>query len=66
MKKSLFIILIALSLGACATQEPVAASHSSLLTFEQIAAEITVAYEELEPAEGLDDAVAMSVTNTPK
>ena len=66
MKKSLLIILLALSLGACATPAPVTISNSSLLTFEQIAAEITVGYEELEPVEGLDDTVAMNVTNTPR
>jgi len=51
MNKSLFIIALTLLHCACATQAPVPGSSASLLGFEAISAEITVAYESTESAE---------------
>jgi hypothetical protein len=60
MKKSLIIIALSLLQCACATQEPVPGSSASLLGFETISAEITVAYESTEGADDLSQTVAMN------
>ncbi len=59
MNKSLFIIALTLLQCACATQEPVQGSSASLLSFEAISAEITVAYESTEDTDDLSQTVAM-------
>ncbi len=60
MNKSLFIIALTLLQCACATQEPVPGSSASLLDFEAISAEITVAYERTEGADDLSQTLAMN------
>jgi hypothetical protein len=60
MKKSLIIIALSLLQCACATQKPVQGSSASLLGFETISAEITVAYESTEGADDLSQTVAMN------
>ncbi len=60
MKKSLIIIVLTLLQCACADQEPVPGSSASLLGFETISAEITVAYESTEGADDLSQTVAMN------
>jgi hypothetical protein len=60
MKKSLIIIALSLLQCACATQKPVPGSSASLLGFETISAEITVAYESTEGADDLSQTVAMN------
>jgi len=60
MKKSLIIIALTLLQGACATQEPVQGSSTTLLNFEAISAEITVVYESTEGADDLSQTVAMN------
>ncbi len=60
MKKSLIILTLTLLQGACATQEPVQDSSASLLSFEAISAEITVAYESTEGTDDLSQTVAMN------
>lgn len=61
MKKSLFIILLCVFQAACATQPVDTDSRASLLSFNDLASEITVAYRDLstEPASESDgDAAA--------
>ncbi len=60
MNKSLIIIALTLLQCACATQEPVQGSSASLLSFEAISAEITVAYESTEGTDDLSQTVAMN------
>ncbi len=60
MKNSLIIIVLTLLQCACATQEPVTDSSTSLLSFDAISAEITVAYENTETADDLSQTVAMN------
>jgi len=60
MKKSLIIIALTLLQCTCAAQEPVQGSSASLLGFETISAEITVAYESTEGADDLSQTVAMN------
>jgi hypothetical protein len=60
MKKSLIIIALTLLQTACATQEPVQGLSASLLSFEAISAEITVAYESTEATDDLSQTVAMN------
>ena len=60
MKKSLIIITLMLLQCACATQEPVQDSSTSLLSIEAIGAEITVTYESTEDADDLSRTVAMN------
>lgn len=45
MKKSIFFILLASFLGACSTQLPVVSSTPALLSFNDLATEITVGYQ---------------------
>jgi len=59
MKNSLIILVLALMQCACATQEPVQNTSTSLLSFDAISAEITIAYESTEAADDLSQAVAM-------
>ncbi len=47
MKKSLIILALTLLQGACATQEPVHSTTTSLPGFDVIGAEITIRYEQL-------------------
>ncbi len=61
MKKSLIIIALTLLQCACATQEPVQGGSASLLGFEAIGAEITVAHERMEAADDLSQTVAMQL-----
>ncbi len=60
MKKSLIIIALTLLQCACATQEPVQGSSTSLLGFETISAEITVDYESTGGSDDLSQTVAMN------
>lgn len=48
MKKSLFIIALAAMQCACSNQPAVPANVSSLVSFEQIGSEITVAYHKID------------------
>jgi len=61
MNKSLIIIALTLLQCACATQEPVQGGSASLLGFEAISAEITVAYESTESTDDLSQTVAMQL-----
>ena len=61
MKNSLIIIVLALLQCACATQEPVQNTSTSLLSFDAISAEITVAYESTEAADDLSQTVAVNI-----
>ncbi len=61
MNKSLIIIALTLLQCACATQEPVQGNSASLLSFEAISAEITVAYESTEGTDDLSQTVAMQL-----
>ena len=45
MKKSFFLMLLAASLGACSIQQPVADQKPVLLSFTDLATEITVGYQ---------------------
>jgi hypothetical protein len=60
MKNSVIIIVLTLLRCACAAQEPVTNSSTSLLSFDAIMAEITVAYERTEAADDLLQTVAMN------
>lgn len=64
MKKSIFIILLAMVQGACATQQPFEAGSHSLLSFAQLATEITVGYEEID-AQPAPDAVRAENMGSP-
>jgi len=61
MKKSLIIFMLPLLLGACATQEPMQDTATSLLSFDAISAEITVSYEQTEAADELSQTVARNI-----
>ena len=63
MKNSLIIIVLTLLQCACATQEPVQNTRNSLLSFDAISAEITVAYETREAADDLSQALAANIDN---
>ncbi len=60
MKKSIIIIVLALLQCACATQEPMQYTATSLLSFDAISAEITVSYEQAEAADKLLQTLAMN------
>jgi hypothetical protein len=60
MKNSLIIIVLTLLQCACATQEPVQNTSTSLLSFDAISAEITVTYESTETADDLSQTLAMN------
>ncbi len=60
MKNSLIIIVLTLLQCACAAQEPAKNSSTSLLSFDAISAEITVAYERAEAVDDLSQTVAMN------
>ena len=47
MKKMLTIILLCAFTGACSTQAPTVSTNRTLLSFNELATEITVGYEEL-------------------
>lgn len=55
MKKSFFLILLAASLGACSIQQPVADQKPVLLSFTDLATEITVGYQADDAAVAEDD-----------
>ena len=61
MKKSLIIISLALLQCACATQEPVPYTSTSLLGFEAISAEITVIHIEAGATDELLQTVALNI-----
>jgi len=63
MNNSLIIIVLTLLQCACATQEPVQNSSTSLLSFDAISAEITVAYESMEAADDLSQTLAVNIDN---
>jgi len=63
MKNSLIILVLALLQCACATQEPVQNTRTSLLSFDAISAEITVAYESTEAADDLSQTLAVNIDN---
>lgn len=47
MKKLLGIIMLSTFSGACSTQAPVVSTSRTLLTFDELATEITVGYEKV-------------------
>ena len=61
MKNYLIIIVLTFTQCACATQEPVQNSSTSLLSFDAISAEITVSYEQTEAVADLPQTVAMNM-----
>ena len=61
MKKSIFILMLCGLLGACANHVPSPQAGNSLLSFDDIAAEITVTYESLEAPQS-DTALAARST----
>ena len=63
MKNSLIIIVLTLLQCACSTQEPVQNTRTSLLSFDAISAEITVAYESTEAADDLSQTLAVNIDN---
>jgi len=63
MNNSLIIIVLTLLQCACATQEPVQNSSTSLLSFDAISAEITVASESMEAADDLSQPLAGNIAN---
>ena len=60
MRKFLIIIVLATLQCACATQDEVSAGSRSLLSFETIGAEISVAYEPAEVADELSQTLALN------
>ena len=64
MKKSLFIIVLTFILGACSTPGPGPATGRNMLTFDQIAGEISVQHEALESAPDLSATTARNDLNT--
>ena len=63
MKKSLFIIILALTLGACTTAGSGPAAGRDMLTFDQIAGEISVQHEALDSAPDLSRTTARNDLN---
>lgn len=61
MKKFIIIIALALLQCACATSKGIAGTSGSMLSFDAISAEITVAYENLEEQYEPSQAVAMHI-----
>jgi hypothetical protein len=64
MKNSLFITILALLQGACSTTKAAPATSQSILTFDQIALEISVQHEVLEPDTSLASTTARNVLTT--
>jgi len=64
MNKPLLIIVIALLQGACATTTTGTQSGGDLLSFKQIAGEISIQYETLEPDSDISRTTAQNVPNT--
>ena len=60
MKKLIFIIILAVLQCACATPEGITGKRVSMLSFDAISAEITVAHEILEEQDDPSRAVAMN------
>lgn len=64
MDKSLLIIVLAVLQSACATPASNTGSGRDLLTFKQIASEISVQYEELDADTDLSRTTAWNVPPT--
>jgi hypothetical protein len=64
MNKPLLIIVFALLQGACVSTTTGTQSGRDLLTFKQIAAEISVQYEALESDSDIAHTTAQNVPNT--
>ena len=62
MKKSLIIIALAALQCACSTQPVVTGTGSSLISFVEIAKEITVRYEQIDASEVRQQPVVMGFT----
>lgn len=54
MKKFIFIIILSAALSGCASPSGMLADEGSLLSFADLANEITVGFEEQSPAEILE------------
>ena len=63
MKKFIIIIVLPMLQCACATPESITGKSGSMLSFDAISAEITVAYENLEEQHDPSQAVAMNLGN---
>lgn len=61
MKKFIIIIVLAILQCACATSDGIAGRSGSMLSFDAIGAEITVAYENLEEQQDASQTVAMNL-----
>lgn len=59
MKKSLIVMLLGASLTACGTQPAAPDYGNSLISFADIAAEITVAHQEADPSEVQDGVITL-------
>ena len=64
MKKSLFIIVLTFALSACSAARPGPEVGRSMLTFDQIAGEISVQHEALESDPDLSRTTARNDLNT--
>jgi hypothetical protein len=64
MNKPLLIIVFALLQGACATTTTGTQNGRDLLSFKQIAAEISIQYETLESDSDIAHTTAQNVPNT--
>ena len=62
MRRSFFIIALAALQCACTTQPVVSGTGSSLISFAEIANEITVRYEKMDAGEVRQQPVVMTFT----
>ena len=62
MRRSFFIVALAALQCACGTQPVVSGTDSSLISFAEIANEITVRYENMDGGEVQQQPVVMSFT----
>lgn len=60
MKKSLFILTLALLQCACASQVATRHAANSMLGFDEIGAEISVSFEKTDATDDLSQAVALN------
>lgn len=65
MKKSLSIIALVAMLGACASQTPDYVPANSLISYVEIAAEITVTHEPLEETSVAEERTTLGYNGTP-
>ena len=65
MNKSLIVIALAALQCACATQDAVPQTSNSLLSFTEIAAEITVGFENFDGSAVADQALVQSLADSP-